>query len=93
VKTEPWILSLQMMAASEPHSLVECIIGAAFHLPIRAVPRETLYLGLPDRMMVTLCVALPLEGIVLGTVSGCWKQEVEWCSSTTLTTPSLGGVA
>jgi hypothetical protein len=81
------------MAASEPHSLVEGIVGVAFHLPIRVVPRETLYLGLPVWTMVTLCVALPLEGIILGTISGCWKQEVEWCSSTTLTTPSLGGMA
>jgi hypothetical protein len=59
------------MAASEPHSLVEGIVGVPFHLPIRAVPRETLYLGLPVRTMVTLCVTLPLEGIVLGTIFGC----------------------
>jgi hypothetical protein len=43
--------------------------------------------------MVMLCVALPLEGIILGTVSGWWKQEVECCSSTASTTPSLGGMA
>jgi hypothetical protein len=40
-----------------------------------------------------LCVALPLEGIVLETVTGWWKQEVEWCSTTVSTTPSLGGMA
>jgi hypothetical protein len=43
-------------------------------------------------MMVMLCVSLPLEGIVLGTIAGWWKQEVEWCSSTASKTPSLGGV-
>jgi hypothetical protein len=81
------------MVASECRFLVEGIIGAAFRLPIRAVPGETLDLGLPDRMMVALCVALPLEDIVLGTVARWWKQEVEWCSSTASTTSSLGGVA
>jgi hypothetical protein len=42
--------------------------------------------------MVILCVALPLEGIVLGTVTGWWKQEVEWCSSTAWMAPSLDGM-
>jgi hypothetical protein len=27
-------------------------------------------------MMVMLSITLPLEGIVLGTVTGWWKQEV-----------------
>jgi hypothetical protein len=44
-------------------------------------------------MMVMLCVALPLEGIVLGTVTRWWKQEVEWCSSTAWMAPSLNGMA
>jgi hypothetical protein len=65
---------------------------AAFHLPVRVVPGEPLYLGVPDRTMVTLCVSLPLEGIILGTVVGCWKQELEWYLSTMSTTLSLGGV-
>jgi hypothetical protein len=80
------------MTAFERRSLVEGIVGAAFRLPIRVVPGETLNLGLPNRMMVTLCVSLPLEGIILGKVDGWWKQEVEWCSSTASKTPSLGGV-
>jgi hypothetical protein len=70
VKTELRLQSLHAMVASEHRSLVEGILGAAFHLPIRAAPRETLDLGLPDRMMATLCVAIPLGGIVLGTSAG-----------------------
>jgi hypothetical protein len=42
--------------------------------------------------MVTLCVSLPVEGIVLEIVAGWWRQEVEWCSSTASMLPSLGGV-
>jgi hypothetical protein len=60
------------MVVSERCSLIEGIIGAAFHLPIRDVPGKTL-LVYQDQMMVMLCVALPLEGIVLGTVTGWWK--------------------
>jgi hypothetical protein len=48
VKAELRLQSLHAMAASERRSLVEGIVGAAFHLPIPAAPRETLDLGLPD---------------------------------------------
>jgi hypothetical protein len=61
------------MTACERRSLVEGIIGVAFRLPIRAILGETLDLCLPNRMMVALCVSLPLKGIVLGTVAGWWK--------------------
>jgi hypothetical protein len=44
-------------------------------------------------MMGMLCVTLPLEGIILGTVTGWWKQEVEWCSSTAWMPSSLDGMA
>jgi hypothetical protein len=43
--------------------------------------------------MATLSVALPLEGIVLGTDAGWWRKEVEWCSSSAPMTLSLGGMA
>jgi hypothetical protein len=42
------------MAASERRSLVKGIVGAAFRLPIRVVPGETLEPTLSDRAMVTL---------------------------------------
>jgi hypothetical protein len=93
VKTKLQLRSLQMMATSERHSLVEGIIGAAFRLPIHVVPGETLDPGLPGRTMAALCVALPFEGIILGTAAGWWKQEVVWCYSSTSKMPSLGGVA
>jgi hypothetical protein len=60
------------MATSERHSLVEGTVGATFRLPVQAVLGETLDLGLPDRTILTLCVALPLGGIVLGTAAGWW---------------------
>jgi hypothetical protein len=53
----------------------------------------TLFQGKPDRAMAKLCVALPLEGIVLGTSAGWWRQEVVWCLSSTSMTPSIGGMA
>jgi hypothetical protein len=81
------------MAVSKRRSLVEGIVGASFCLPIRAVLGETLNLGLPDNTMVMLCVSLPLEVIILGTIVGWWKQEVEWCSSTVSTMRNLGDVA
>jgi hypothetical protein len=69
-KTELRLRSLQAMAASKRRSLVEGIVSVAFRLPIRAALRDTLDLGLPGRMMATLCVAIPLGGIVLGTAAG-----------------------
>jgi hypothetical protein len=53
----------------------------------------TLFQGKPDRAMAKLCVALPLEGIVLGTSAGWWRQEVVWCLSSASMTPSIGGMA
>jgi hypothetical protein len=80
------------MVVSERRSLIEGIVGATFHLPIHIVLGETLDLGLPDQTMVEFCVALPLEGIILGTFVGWWRQEVKLCSSVSIT-PSLGGMA
>jgi hypothetical protein len=79
--------------ASERHLLFEGIVGAAFRLPIHAAPGKTLDLGPPDQTMATLCVTVPLGGILLGAGTKWSMQEVEWCSSTTSTTPSLVYVA
>jgi hypothetical protein len=93
VETKLRLQSLQAMSASERCALVDGIVGATFCLQIRAIPGETLDLGLPNWTMATLCASLPLEAIAIGTIAGWWRQEVEWCSSTASTTPSLGGVA
>jgi hypothetical protein len=35
----------------------------------------------------------PAWGIVFGAVVGWWRQEVEWCSSSSSMVPGLGGMA
>jgi hypothetical protein len=62
-------------------------------LLVRATPRETLNLGLPDWMTVAYGVALPLVGVVFGVDTGWRDSEAVRCSSTTSTTLGLGSVA
>jgi hypothetical protein len=60
------------MMISMRYLLVECIAIAVFILPIWAALGETLDLGLLDRAVAAVSIALPLEDIVFGAAVG-------WC--------------
>ena len=81
------------MAALTRRYLVEGIAVAATVYPIallRGNPRSRVS-GSDDGGAVS--VAFPLGGIAFGAVAGRRMQEVERCTSTTLTAASLGGMA